>query len=129
MTHLLIIYLQPEKVPLLGGASLYREFPPRSSWGLTEYTLEGHCVTHTIFKLKTKGKIIYFNFCFQGYLTKYAIDSPEYLGWRRLQAELKKSNPKMNYGFKFRFAQVNCPINLASSLIKFSITRTTQEFH
>ncbi|XP_078342392.1 uncharacterized protein LOC144628202 [Oculina patagonica] len=49
-----------------------------------------------------------------GYLTRYAIDSPEYLGWRRLEAELKKSNPKMNYGFKFRFAQNQleqpCPI-------------------
>ena len=53
-----------------------------------------------------------FLFFFEGYLTRYAIDSPAYLGWRQLQVELRKGNPKMNLGFMFKFAEVNCLINL-----------------
>lgn len=66
-----------------------------------------------------------FLFFFEGYLTRYAIDSPAYLGWRQLQVELKRGNPKMNLGFMFKFAEVNCPINLSLLLwginIKISI--------
>lgn len=43
---------------------------------------------------------------FLGYLTRYAIDSPAGCGWRGLQAELKKSDSKMNYGFIFKFVEV-----------------------
>ena len=43
---------------------------------------------------------------FLGYLTRYAIDSPACCGWRGLQAELKRSDSKMNYGFMFKFAEV-----------------------
>ncbi|XP_020625597.1 uncharacterized protein LOC110062991 [Orbicella faveolata] len=40
-----------------------------------------------------------------GYLTRHAIDSPAGCGWRGLQAELKKSDSKMNYGFMFKFVE------------------------
>lgn len=55
---------------------------------------------------KNKVKTEHVACVFLGYLTTRAIDSPASLGWRRLQAELKKADSKMNYGFMFKFAEV-----------------------
>jgi len=43
--------------------------------------------------------------CFLGHLTRYAIESPACLAWRRLQVELRaiKSKSKINPGQSFLF--------------------------